>query len=448
MNDTQAHTQTKTLDQEVINIFRLLMDELMKRGKRVLDGYISYRKAVLLLLVLLVLLLYLGPSFFRMMLNRTPALSLEDSASRSLSIRLDRYWLSKIENDVQIMHVPRTEEEESFLPYVGNGVLAVTIEHDSPIYIRNGRTLSLPVNFRPITIVSVDGYTLKEAQMTEFTTGLVHRLQSWEQPGLGSSIDISYQTYAHRAIPSLLMQDIRVVNPSDKDIIVEVEQMGLGDWPTATSENIKINHGEGEHEYRVISGSIEVEGRKLVPVTLVTLKVPSSLQVKAKMSTTLHVVTALNYSNPVEKRNFKNYIGQTKETAISVLKRAVTGNIKKLRGDHTKVWQSLWSSGFYISHSKAENALNGDLINATIYHVLSQVTAPLHDVTTTEQQRASILRDLAYAEGCYGGHQTLSTLENITYFCKVIWHWEHLIHVQGTDELAAIRAAKVIQWLL
>merc|ERR1712106_975476 len=140
------------------------------------------------------------------------------------------------------MHVPRIEDEErSFLPYAGNGILAVTMAHDSPIYIRNGngRTLSLPVNFRPITIISLDGATVKEAQVTEYTTGLIHRLQSWEQPGLGSSIDITYQVYAHRAIPSLLMQDIRVVNPSDKDIIVEVEQMGLGDWSTATSETIK-----------------------------------------------------------------------------------------------------------------------------------------------------------------------------------------------------------------
>lgn len=430
------------------------MEELVKRGKRALDGYISYRKAVLLILVLLVLLLYMGPSIFRTVFNIKPAISLEDSASRSLSVRLDRYWLSRLENDVHVMHVPPEEDEVIYLPYAGNGVVAVTMEHDSPIYIKNGRTLSLPVNFRPITTISVDGATVKEALVTEYTTGLVHRLQSWEQPGLGFSIDITYQTYAHRSIPSLLLQDIRVVNPSDKDIIVEVEQMGLGDWPTATSENIKIAHGEGEHEYRVISGSIEVEGGKVIPITVVTLKVPSSLQVKAKMSTTLHVVTAVNYSDPVVKKNHKHHIGPTKEAAIAVLKRAVTGNIKKLRGDHTAVWQKLWSSGFYISQSKAENALNGDLINATIYHVLSQVTAPLHDITATEQRRSSILRDLAYAEGCYGGHQTLQAerlwtqLNTIDKVNTMVGMWLLTLEKQGCHQLVRAGADGVLQAML
>lgn len=63
---------------------------------------------------------------------------------------------------------------------------------------------------------------------------------------------------------------------------------------------------------------------------------------------------------------------------MQVLKRAVTGNIKRLRTDHSLVWKDLWSSGFFISHSKAESALNGNLINATLYHVLSQVRIGCH----------------------------------------------------------------------
>lgn len=32
---------------------------------------------------------------------------------------------------------------------------------------------------------------------------------------------------------------IQVINPTDQDAIVDVEQMGLGDWPDATTQIFK-----------------------------------------------------------------------------------------------------------------------------------------------------------------------------------------------------------------
>ena len=73
-------------------------------------------------------------------------------------MRLDRFWQAAQDQDVHIIHSPsRLPEEQPYLPYVGNGVVGVTLDHDSPIYIRSGRTLSLPVLFRPIALVSLDG---------------------------------------------------------------------------------------------------------------------------------------------------------------------------------------------------------------------------------------------------------------------------------------------------
>lgn len=51
--------------------------------------------------------------------------------------------------------------------------------------------------------------SVKEAIVTEYTTGTVHRLQSWDQPGIGP-LDVTYKLYAHRTMPSLLLQDIKV----------------------------------------------------------------------------------------------------------------------------------------------------------------------------------------------------------------------------------------------
>ena len=60
-------------------------------------------------------------------------------------------------------------------------------------------TLSLPF----------PGQEVREALVTEYKTGIVHRIQSWQQPD-GAALDAVYQTYAHRSLPSLLLQDIKV----------------------------------------------------------------------------------------------------------------------------------------------------------------------------------------------------------------------------------------------
>ncbi|KAK8389936.1 hypothetical protein O3P69_012861 [Scylla paramamosain] len=401
------------------------INEVIKRAKRVLDGYISYRKLVLAVLVLLVILLYCGPSIFRLVLHTRPTGLGEDAASRSLAMRLDRFWQAAQDQDVHIMHLPtRLPEEQSYLPYVGNGVLGVTLDHDSPIYIRSGRTLSLPVHFRPIALVSLDGQESHEALVTEYRT-----------------LDVMYQTYAHRSLPSLLLQDIKVVNPSDQDTLVEVEQMGLGDWPSATTSTIKLVHGEGEHQYTLVTGAVDVpKTNKVIAVAIVTLRVPSSLQVKSRMSTTLHLVTSVNYTDPIPSKTYLAYKEQVVQNAVAVLKSAV--------------WQELWSSGFSISHSKAENALNGDLINATIYHVLSQAPAPLYQVSTSEEQRNSIMRDIAYAEGCYGGHQTLqaeklwSTLNTIEDVNTVVGLWMVTLEKQGCHQLVRAGANGIMQAMI
>ena len=58
----------------------------------------------------------------------------------------------------------------------------------------------------------------------------------------------------------------------------------------------------------------------------------------------------------------------------------------------------------------ADYAINGDRINATMYYVLSQVPSPLHLTKAASDggaARQELSKQLAYAEGCYGGIPTL-----------------------------------------
>lgn len=69
--------------------------------------------------------------------------------------------------------------------------------------------------------------------------------------------------------------------------------------------------------------------------------------------------------------------------------------------------QQLWESGFSLSYSKASGVLNGDKINRTIYYILSNVPAPMHDASTSKRERNAIEKVLYFPDRCYQGHSTL-----------------------------------------
>lgn len=72
------------------------------------------------------------------------------------------------------------------------------------------------------------------------------------------------------------------------------------------------------------------------------------------------------------------------------------------------IWEKLWNTGFSISTSKASDVLNGDLINATMYNVLSSVRAPSYEMSSSPAVLAKVSNSLSYVEGCYGAnHDTL-----------------------------------------
>ncbi|KAB7497612.1 Uncharacterized protein Anas_00137 [Armadillidium nasatum] len=274
-------------------------------------------------------------------------------------------------------------------------------------------------------------------------------------PPSGGTVEITYHTYAHRSIPSLLMQTIKVTNPTNENIIIETEQLGLKEWNSASTRFVKIYHGEGQHDYLVVSGSVDIpNSNNVLSVSIVTRKIPPSIEVKSRESNTLHFFTSVNYSDPILRNGYKSVKDMTEHTALKNLKDAVSGNVKKLRTDHSSVWQELWLSGFSISESKAENTINGDLINATIYNVLSQSPAPLHELHTVAKQRESIMKDLAYAEGCYGGHHTLqaetlwSKLDSIEDINNVVSLWIMTLEKQGCHQLVRSGADGVMQGIL
>ena len=98
---------------------------------------------------------------------------------------------------------------------------------------------------------------------------------------------------------------------------------------------------------------------------------------------------------------------EVEREAVAAVTTAASMSWQKLQDSHSEVWGSLWTSGFGISWSFAEDAINGDRVNATMYYVLSQAPTPLHSTHTTQPEKSELHSYLSYTEGCYSGVFTL-----------------------------------------
>lgn len=121
----------------------------------------------------------------------------------------------------------------------------------------------------------------------------------------------------------------------------------------------------------------------------------------------MNLLTTIYYSKPIAQTSYAQAKETVEKSAIDAMKKVLDEHGSETAGDalfafrtqHTKVWNSLWQTGFYISRSKAENSLNGDKINSTIYKVLSHSRAYEFEESITPQRKNQIAHDLTYAEG-------------------------------------------------
>jgi len=80
---------------------------------------------------------------------------------------------------------------------------------------------------------------------------------------------------------------------------------------------------------------------------------------------------------------------------------------KRLLKEHIDTWSLIWQSGFTISRSLAPSAMNGDIINRTIYYVLCSTSSPIYDLNIEETKRNELNQSLYQIDQCYESHSTL-----------------------------------------
>lgn len=175
-------------------------------------------------------------------------------------------------------------------------------------------------------------------------------------------------------------------------------------------------------EYQVVTGLIDLKNREkeVVAVSIVSRKIPRTVTLKKRGVTKLEFLLTINYSSPINRNEYARKKDEIEHVAVDAMKKALQdaehidsdNKYYDFKKQHMQVWQNLWSTGFEISSSLAEDSINGDRINATIYAVLSQVRTYEYEASVQPSIKTEIARALTYVEGCYDSYHTLQA-ENL-----------------------------------
>jgi len=423
------------------------MSELVEFGRRLkrsLDGNISYRKAAALSLLILVFFFYLGPGYMRWMLGRRHPTPVQPLAA-CLAKKLLRY------NDL-LTHYNGHREEDQFVSYVGNGHVGLSVSAESEIYVKFKRSLSMAVNYKPLVSVFLeDGGQLESAQVTDYRQGVVSSLMclggdEWEE----EPVSITSNVFAHRILPGLIVQEVKIYNPGQRTAQLSIEKLGITQWEGATSQTKVIEHGEGGQKYSLVTGEVGPESKRIL-VSVVSKHLDSTVQVPPRMTKTLRILTGVAYEyKDAGKKEQKSGV---EREAMDGVKSAAGITWQSLMDSHTEAWRRLWTTGVGISWSYAAGVVNGNRVNATIYYVLSQSISLLH-AQTMPAKRAELQGYLSYAEGCYSGVRTLSatnlwtSLETMSQMLSVVSFWLLTLEKNGCHNLLKAGADGVVQAMI
>ncbi|XP_078037455.1 uncharacterized protein KIAA2013 homolog [Augochlora pura] len=401
--------------------------EIGKRIRRLLDGNYSYRKILIIIIICGGILLYFGPPFAQWLFSSAGE-SIQAFEDYCMNERLAPFQSEADEYNVNILHKPPRENEHQYLPYIGNGIFGVPIASDAWIYIKQGRALSLPIQFQPLISHPLPSDNLHtEATVTDFINGVIYHYQCRRD-----KYYIEFQYYAHRIYDAIMVQDVKIVNPFSLSQNVPLKPQGSAHWSNTRIELTKIQVDDFIHEYNLISGFVPLPNtNKIVSISILYKVPPRMVQVKARSTVKFKYITSVQYSEPVLMEEYHNQYEITKKRAIEAMKKVLKIQQRNLKPDHSSFWQSYWYTSLRISDSKAEGAINGHKINSTVYYVLSQISKGIPDVE----------KSVTMNEGCYRGHHTLdaprlwkdtSTIAGVN---SVVEAWLITLEKQGCHHL-------------
>ncbi|XP_052218617.1 uncharacterized protein KIAA2013 homolog isoform X1 [Dreissena polymorpha] len=411
------------------------------------------RKIIIGFILLLMFMYYLVPKFLGFGYHSNSP----DGVGACLSDKLSKFQ-HEIDNfDAVTNFVPQIIGKKNYPAYVGNGFVGTSFDSFNGVYVRLNRALSVVIPYYPVVSVSMEHATKEEVDVLQIRHGLATRIQVFNTRS--KCVTVETEMYAHRLRPSLLVQELTFHNPTKQNVVLELDQGLASGWNDAqTVSDSAANSVGSKVSFSLTTGMIKIENSAdsnlYIGLAVASTGVPSKNEIFPGKTTTQHVLTSIHYTKALPLEAARAQILSLKKQCREEITAALKMDSKILKDEHVNLWNQLWRSGFSISYSKAADALNGEKINSTMYYVLSNVPAPLHDPKVSPEEVLDLKKTLHYPDQCYKEHTSLhsTTLwvdaENEDSIARIVTTWIITLEKQGCQRMISAGVEGVLQAML
>ncbi|KAK6019336.1 prenyltransferase and squalene oxidase repeat-containing domain protein [Ostertagia ostertagi] len=286
--------------------------------------------------------------------------------------------------------------DSSSVSFIGNGHIGVDVNGELRVPSSASSILDFATGFKPFVNLKVVGTdSSAETTFTDFKAGRLRKIKCYVVDG--ECACIVRTSYVHRTKKELLVEEVKIVNPTKASITVKMERPEEKKWAAnKTGDAI------------VYSQTFPLSLSSLTAAVMCS-SVPTEYTVSQKREETIRFMCI------VEHRELSSNMAIDTKPVLQELTRKVITEYGRLTVvasltvdlEHERAWEKLNAASFYLSPSKAPNVLNGDRINATRYILMSNVKAPLLEESFPEDKRKALELSSRRNERCYSEHSTL-----------------------------------------
>ncbi|CDW52035.1 DUF2152 domain containing protein [Trichuris trichiura] len=328
---------------------------------------------------------------------------LEDGACFPIFEHQIRPYLKEVaDGDTAIRYFPSTSmyHHSQWLPFVGNGHFAISLMQPEVLLIKHPQTdRFINTGINPLLKVALKrSYSSAlGAYVTRFTKGVVEKIECFSFDG--HCIRVRSLFYAHRVLPHVFMEEISFHNP--------------------TREVASFSLVRQDHSWY----------RRLVKAVYPSQKVPLGMTAYDGFAQSPTGTVSFTMMSQDAASTFNVAPGK------SPVNNGVNVASVQSYEEHLSAWKQLWISGFSIAHSRAPASINGDLINATIYYLLSSYPLRPNQVNLNVPISAR-------PHHCYSSHTTLlypsqlwSSLDSLDSILSTVSRWNFTLVEHGCESL-------------
>ncbi|CAF3353530.1 unnamed protein product [Rotaria socialis] len=331
-----------------------------------------------------------------------------------LQHRLEQFARDQVEMNTIFNHEPIQYGEIVSLPFTGNGYLGLSLSSQSQIQLLTDiRSPFTSSGYSPVVRISSDTWEDSSATIVQMKEGVVRRIQCFKF-SKERSAHVTHVLYAHRKRPSLIVQDIDIINPSEHTLDLALKQNNQilnNDLKQLDQQDVQFD--QTKDSYIMTTNQIPVRQHGFIIYVILTNRIISTTNVKPGSLEKQTILTVVKFSSVLLENSLlnKTYVQELQQElqtqAKSDMSDALSISAIRLLKEHTSTWSLIWESGFSISRSLAPSTMNGDIVNRTIYYVLCSTSAPLYELKVDENKTAEFTHSLFQVNQCYESHSTL-----------------------------------------